>query len=86
MNLDAGDVKRQHAVASPLDRLGVGPKLSVIVPEALAARLEAIAWWRRTSIDELLREAAQQLAARYPTGLPKRKRAEAGIAEIIAAA
>jgi hypothetical protein len=64
VNLDTGEVKRQHAQASPVDRLVVGPKVSVILPRELAARLEAIAWWRRMSVAELVRRGPEQLVER----------------------
>jgi site-specific recombinase XerD len=64
VNLDTGEVKRQHAQASPVDRLAIGPKVSVLLPWPVADRLEELAYRERTSIEELVRRATEELVAR----------------------
>ena len=86
VNLDTDEVKRQHAQASPVDRLAIGPKVSVILPRELAARLKVMAWWRRVGIADLLREGATQVAEWYVGGLPKPDDRGAVLGELFAAA
>lgn len=64
VNLDTDEVKRQHAQASPVDRLAIGPKVSVVLPWRVADRLEELAWRQRTSVEELVRRGAEELVAR----------------------
>jgi len=64
VNLDTDEVKRQHAQASPVDRLAIGPKVSVLLPWRVADWLKADAWWERTSVEELVRRGAEELVAR----------------------
>ncbi len=57
-------VRRIHAVASPADRLLIGPKVSIILPRAVYWRLSRAADELRVTVDQLLRVAAERLAAR----------------------
>jgi len=57
-------VRRIHAVASPADRLLIGPKVSVILPRAVYWRLSRAAAVLRVTVEELLRPAVDCLAAR----------------------
>ena len=52
VNLDTDAVKRQHAQASPVDRLVVGPKVTVLLAWRVVDRLEELAWREPTSIEE----------------------------------
>jgi site-specific recombinase XerC len=62
--LVADEVKRQHAQASPVDRLAIGPKVTILLPSRVADRLKAIASWERTSVEEMVRRGADELVAR----------------------
>jgi hypothetical protein len=64
VNLDTDEVKRQHAQASPVDRLAIGPKVTVLLPWRVADRLEELAWRERTSVEELVNRGAEELIAR----------------------
>jgi hypothetical protein len=64
VNLDTDEVKRQHAQASPVDRLAIGPKVTVLLPWRVADRLEELAWRERTSIEALVKLGAEELVAR----------------------
>jgi hypothetical protein len=64
VNLDTDEVKPQHAQASPVDRLAIGPNVRVLLTWQLADRLKAIAWWERTSVEDLVKRGAEELVAR----------------------
>ena len=68
VNLDTDEVKRQHAQASPVDRLAIGPRVSVLLPWPVADRLEELACRQRTSVEELVRRGAQELIERRRDG------------------
>jgi integrase len=68
VNLDTGEVKRQHAQASPVDRLAIGPRVSVLLPWPVADRLEELAFRKRTSVEELVKRGAQELIERGRDG------------------
>lgn len=57
-------VRRIHAMASPADRLPIGPRVSVILPRALYRRLARAALEFRVSVEQLLLAAAERLLAR----------------------
>jgi hypothetical protein len=68
VNLDTDEVKRQHAQASPVDRLAIGPRVSVLLPWRVADRLEDLAWREQTSVEELVRRGAEDLFERGRDG------------------
>jgi hypothetical protein len=68
VNLDTDEVKRQHAQASPVDRLAIGPRLSILLPWPVADRLEELACRERTSIEDLVRRGADELLERGRDG------------------
>jgi site-specific recombinase XerD len=55
-------VRRLHAIASPADRLLVGPRVSVILPRAVHRRLVAAARAMRVTVEQLVRVAAEHAA------------------------
>jgi site-specific recombinase XerD len=59
-------VRRIHAVASPADRLLVGPKVSVILPRAVFRRLSEIGDRTRLTVEQLVGAAAERMAASPP--------------------
>jgi integrase len=59
-------VRRLHAVASPADRLLIGPKVSVIPPLAAFRRLSQIGDRTRLTIEQLVVAAAERLATSPP--------------------
>jgi site-specific recombinase XerD len=59
-------VRRIHAVASPADRLLIGPKVSVILPRAVFRRLTEIGDRTRSTVEQLVGIAAERLAASRP--------------------
>jgi Phage integrase family len=54
-------VRRLHAFASPADRLLIGPRVSVILPQAIYRRLCGIATELRMTVEALVRHAAECL-------------------------
>ena len=68
---DVEIVRRIHAVASPADRLLIGPKVSVILPRAVFLRLTEIGDRTRLTVEQLIRAAAERLATSPPV-LPNR--------------
>jgi len=62
-------VRRIHAVASPADRLLIGPKVSVILPMAVFRRLSEIGDRTRVTVEQLVVAAAGRLAI-LPPDLP----------------
>jgi hypothetical protein len=66
--LDTNEVKRQHAQASPVDRLAIGSKVSVILPWRVADRLEELAGRERTSVEVLVSRGAEELVLRGRDG------------------
>jgi hypothetical protein len=62
-------VRRLHAVASPADRLLIGPKVSVILPRAVVGRLSEIGDRTRLTVEQLVATAAERLAT-SPSVLP----------------
>jgi predicted DNA-binding ribbon-helix-helix protein len=62
-------VRRIHAVASPADRLLIGPKVSVILPRAVFCRLSQIGDRTRLTVEQLVGAAAERLAG-SPPALP----------------
>ena len=61
-------VRRLHAVASPADRLPIGPKVSVILPRAVFRRLSDLAEVMTVTVEQLVATAAERLvmSARIP--------------------
>jgi integrase/recombinase XerC/integrase/recombinase XerD len=59
-------VRRLHAVASPADRLLIGPKVSVILPRTVAHRLAEIGDRTRLTVEQLVAAAAERLAMSPP--------------------
>jgi Phage integrase family len=66
---DVEIVRRIHAVASPADRLLIGPKVSVILPRAVFRRLSEIGDRTRMTVEQLVLTAAEGLAV-PPHALP----------------
>jgi hypothetical protein len=62
-------VRRLHAIASPADRLLIGPKVSVILPRVIFRRLSEIGDQTRMTVEQLLLAAAERLAV-PPQALP----------------
>jgi hypothetical protein len=59
-------IRRLHAIASPADRLLIGPKVSVILPQAVYRRLLEAARELRVTVETLLRDAAERLVVPTP--------------------
>ena len=55
-----------HAVASPADRLLIGPKVSVTLPRAVFGRLSEIGDLARLTVEQLVGAAATRLVASPP--------------------
>jgi hypothetical protein len=53
-------------VASPADRLLIGPKVSVILPRAVVGRLSEIGDRTRLTVEQLVGAAAERLAMSPP--------------------
>jgi site-specific recombinase XerC len=63
------DLVARHRVASPADRLLIGPKVSVILPMAVFRRLSEIGDRTRVTVEQLVVAAAGRLAI-LPPDLP----------------
>ncbi|MBA2382798.1 MAG: tyrosine-type recombinase/integrase [Chloroflexi bacterium] len=55
-------VRGLHAIASPADRLLIGPKVSVIMPRPVFRRLSEIASEMRVTVEQLVGTAAARFA------------------------
>ncbi|MGZ8761119.1 MAG: tyrosine-type recombinase/integrase, partial [Aeromicrobium sp.] len=55
-------VRRLHAVASPADRLLIGPRVSVILPRVVFRRLSEIGDRTRLTVEQLVGISAERLA------------------------
>jgi site-specific recombinase XerD len=61
-------VRRLHAVASPADRLLIGPKVSVILPRVVFRRLSDLADAMTVTVEELVATTAERLVT--SAGIP----------------
>ncbi len=58
--MSSGSTPRPHrSTGSP-----IGPRVTLLLPWRVADRLKAIAWWERTSFENLIRRGAEELVAR----------------------
>jgi hypothetical protein len=59
-------VRRLHAMASPADRLLIGPKVSVILARAVFGRLSEIGNRTPPTVEQLVGVSAERLAMSPP--------------------